>query len=646
MLWLSFPCLAVLTEHASSATFAPTPEEFAAANPDVARQWRRGDLVAQADEIGRRFYEVDDMRYSADEAAVDGAFLGNRWRDGIVYYTFAADIDYSLRELWRLAAGDWSREVSGISFVEGTGTGNYIFVQKSTGNNSYVGMIGGSQIMNIADWMRSIVAHEIGHALGLEHEQSRSDRNSYVTILFDNITPGFEDNFEIAYGSVTYSGYDFDSIMHYHRLAFSRNGGNTVEPLPHYSSYLNTIGTAPAPSYYDLAGMRDRYPVVMPLATALDTVLFNWTTSFTARWLGQSAVTHDGVDAAATPQLTNWGQSSVETNITGPGVVTFWWKVSSQAGSDFLRFDLNNQYLDSVPGISGESGWQQRSVSLPPGPNTLRWTYSKDGAGVGGADTAWLDEVTFQVGRKADFNANNYSDFIWQNTRTGERVMWFLGHNAHYQGGQHLQTIAPEWRIAGTGDLNADGHADFTWQNIVTGEHVVWFLRNGQYQSGFYFDTIPPEWQIASSADLNGDEHADFVWQNTRTGEHVVWFLRNGRFQSGFYFDTIPPEWQIGAAADLNGDRHADLVWQNTRTGEHVTWFMRNGRFQSGFYFQTFSPDWRLAGAANFNSDQHADFVWQNIVTGERVIWFLNNGQYQTGLPLQTIDREWDLCVR
>lgn len=246
---------------------------------------------------------------------------------------------------------------------------------------------------------------------------------------------------------------------------------------------------------------------------------------------------------------------------------------------------------------------------------------------------------------KGDFNADGFGDFLWQNTRTGERVMWFL-RNGLYQTGFYMQTTAPEWRIAGTGDLNGDGHGDFTWQNVHTGEHVVWFLRHGQYQNGFYFDTIPPEWQIASSADLNGDGHADFVWQNTRTGEHVIWFLRDGRFQSGFYFDTIPPEWEIASAADFNADGHADFVWQNTRTGEHVMWFLRDGRFQSGFYFDTIPPQWRIAGAADFNADGHADFVWQNINTGERVMWFLRNGRYQSGFYMQTIDREWDLCVR
>ena len=406
-----------------------------------------------------------------------------------------------------------------------------------------------------------------------------------------------------------------------------------------------SIGTYHAPSSADVAGMNERYTAIT-LGAAVDAPQFNWTTFFNNPWIGQATVTRDGVDAAASPPLVNAWYTSIDATITGPGVLTFWWKVSSEPGRDFLRFELNNSFLTTVPPISGEVGWQQRSVHLGPGQNGVRWSYAKGGTGAGGADRAWLDQVSLHVGGKADFDGSNHSDFIWQNTRTGERVIWYLGHNAQYYGGQHLQTIAPEWRIAGTGDLNADGHGDFTWQNIVTGEHVIWFLRNGKFQSGFYFDTLPTEWQIASSADLNGDDHADFVWQNTRTGEHVIWFLRDGRFQSGFYFDTIPPEWQIGAAADLNGDRHADLVWQNTGTGEHVTWFMRDGRFQSGFYFQTFSPDWRLAGAADFNADLHADFLWQNIVTGERVIWYLRNGVYQTGTPLQTIHPEWDLCVR
>jgi len=70
--------------------------------------------------------------------------------------------------------------------------------------------------------------------------------------------------------------------------------------------------------------------------------------------------------------------------------LSFWWKVSSDGGYDYLRFYLNE--TEAVAGISGEVDWQQVTLSLPPGTNVLRWRYSKDSSVVRGADSAYVDE--------------------------------------------------------------------------------------------------------------------------------------------------------------------------------------------------------------------------------------------------------------
>merc|ERR1719359_861204 len=65
------------------------------------------------------------------------------------------------------------------------------------------------------------VMHEIAHALGEAHEQSRTDRDKYVKIFWGNIAPTQKHNFDIAQGSDVARPYDFLSVMHYDPYAFS-----------------------------------------------------------------------------------------------------------------------------------------------------------------------------------------------------------------------------------------------------------------------------------------------------------------------------------------------------------------------------------------------------------------------------------------
>ena len=59
------------------------------------------------------------------------------------------------------------------------------------------------------------VSHEIGHAVGFNHEQSRSDRDSFVEIIEENIRSGFERNFEKRTTDQRGVPYDYYSVMHY-----------------------------------------------------------------------------------------------------------------------------------------------------------------------------------------------------------------------------------------------------------------------------------------------------------------------------------------------------------------------------------------------------------------------------------------------
>lgn len=154
-----------------------------------------------------------------------------RWPDNTVYYS----IDSNLPDKARVtnAIKHWETNTS-IKFVERTTQANYVYFTSGSGCSSYVGMIGGKQNIILAkNCSTGNTIHEIGHATGLWHEQSRVNRDNHIKIHWANIRTGMEHNFK-TYEDMGFDGkeftsnLDFMSIMMYPPYAFSKNGEPTI----------------------------------------------------------------------------------------------------------------------------------------------------------------------------------------------------------------------------------------------------------------------------------------------------------------------------------------------------------------------------------------------------------------------------------
>ena len=131
------------------------------------------------------------------------------------------------------------------------------------------------------------------------------------------------------------------------------------------------------------------------LPAALNATNLTWTTGLSnTAWFAQIRETHDGNVAAQSGAISHNQQSQLSANVSGPGTVSFWWKASSEAGYDFLKFSMDNETAPRAS-ISGETDWEQRTFSIPSGSHVLRWVYAKDGTVSSGRDAGWLDEVVF-----------------------------------------------------------------------------------------------------------------------------------------------------------------------------------------------------------------------------------------------------------
>ena len=133
-----------------------------------------------------------------------------------------------------------------ITFVERNASQhNYILIK--TGDlgcySNYVGYSGKKQVINLqleGCTYTGTIAHELGHNLGLWHEQSRPDRDKYIRVNMENVVKEDRANFMKMPQRLVDThklAYDYDSVMHYNSYAFSKNGEPTIEVIESNAEY-------------------------------------------------------------------------------------------------------------------------------------------------------------------------------------------------------------------------------------------------------------------------------------------------------------------------------------------------------------------------------------------------------------------------
>jgi alpha-tubulin suppressor-like RCC1 family protein len=160
------------------------------------------------------------------------------------------------------------------------------------------------------------------------------------------------------------------------------NGNNVVAVEVHQ----NTVTSSDLSFDLELTARFGTGPVYPSLAEALDNA-GDWTGDF----VGQTGVTHDGVDAAQARIECCEFTSSLTRHVTGPAQLRFWWKIN--AGPGFGALSLWIPELGLNREIRGTNDWQEEIVDLPSGDLTLSWYAYFEDTSPGGPNGAWLDQV-------------------------------------------------------------------------------------------------------------------------------------------------------------------------------------------------------------------------------------------------------------
>lgn len=180
------------------------------------------------------------------------------WDEKVVYYTIDPSLDGDVANMIEIAINEWELATC-LRFIHRTCENNYITFRKGRPNecNSWVGQVGNEQIINLGTGCHThgIILHEIGHALGLWHEHSRPDRDSYITVNRDNIRTNdqnYDNLYDIAFKKIKdkhidYQGtdYDYGSIMHYRSTAFVKRNCSDCHTLDVNNNYAYMMQGSP-----------------------------------------------------------------------------------------------------------------------------------------------------------------------------------------------------------------------------------------------------------------------------------------------------------------------------------------------------------------------------------------------------------------
>jgi len=376
-------------------------------------------------------------------------------------------------------------------------------------------------------------------------------------------------------------------------------------------------------------------PPPNPLADALDGAGLVWSTGGDANWFSQTNTSHDAVDAAQSGDIGDSQSSWIETTVTGPGTVSFWWRVDSddQIGYDYLEFSIEgNNWTE----IAGDYGWEYNEIYLDPGPQTLRWTYNKDFSDSAGADAAWLDEVnfvpdvpptiTFQPIDQIAYpgyppqlvaDATSITEANWQWYKIGTGLI--PGANNRYFSPTNAGAAAAGnyYAIADNGIGSANTRTAVV-SFVSTPLPADWTLAFKTQLSG-NFDNPRTNYGIASLVDASGNIYSANSFSGTNYQTTNTFISGPGRFGAGLFKHSASgvPIW--GRAITNNGNGNAYPQCVATAPGDGV---YMSGVFLGTNYIGT-NAVIESAGASVFliRFDSAGNVVWLRTFGGTNSIF-------------------------
>nr|MDK2850544.1 hypothetical protein [Candidatus Cloacimonadota bacterium] len=160
--------------------------------------------------------------------------------------------------------------------------------------------------------------------------------------------------------------------------------------------------TIPLGVALDMGAQMINHSIIIPIGAIMegfesgDFETFPWQNHSAIPWTIVSNDANSGTYSARSGAISHNGNTSLELtmDVSADGEISFFKKVSSESGWDFLKFYIDGVELGSW---SGNQGWSEVSYPVSAGSRTFKWTYIKDGSYSTGSDAGWIDDIKFPM---------------------------------------------------------------------------------------------------------------------------------------------------------------------------------------------------------------------------------------------------------